>query len=192
MNWSGRGLTIIADENDYNRVLDTHYLTLWDAKQHKPPIKYETFIVDLIPSARINDRAFVLTFYVMLDGPALRLCDWGFICMCKDPKDVIALCLNESTVRVFPQEYTGDSASVLEQVREIVKDCEEFFRPGASATNYKIYNMDVLVDESGKCWLLEFNSYYKFYDMLPQPPYSDTMRGIMDWTYKFGIKPRLL
>jgi len=188
---SGRGVTVIANDVDYNHVLETHYLTTWDARRHDPPVKYETFIMDMIPSSRINDRAFVLTLYVMLDGPILRMCDWGFICMCKNPEDVIALCLSESTVMTFPQEYPGDSARVLEQAREIVKDCEVLFRPGASEKNYKIYSMDVLVDENEKCWLLEFNSNYKFYDMLPRPPYSDAMRGIMDWTYQFGIKPRL-
>ncbi len=189
--WSGRGITILSNEAEYNNLLDVHYKTMWEAKHHNPPATYETFIADLIPSKRIDNRAFVITMYVMLDGPSLRLCDHGFICMCGAPDDIIAVCLDESIVRVFPQEYPGDSAGVLSQMREIVRDCEQFFRAGAPKKNYKIYNMDILVDEDEKCWLLEFNSYFKFYDMLPTPPYSDAMRGIAEWTYKYGIKPRL-
>jgi len=191
ISWGGWSTKIISNERDYSDVLMYHYKTMVSLKKKKPMPLFETFIVDLIPSRRINDRAFVLTMYVMLDGDNLRVCNYGFICLSRKPDSLIAICDNESTVLTFPQEYTGDSDAVMVQIRDIVADCEQFFRPAASQKNYKVYNMDILIDENEKCWLLEFNSYFAFYDMLPEPPYSDAMRGIMEWTYKYGIKPRL-
>lgn len=189
--WSGSGIKIITNNSEYNETLRNYHSAQWEIQRGKLKAKYNTFILDFIQSKRIDNRAFVITMYVMLDGEHLRLCDYGFICVSKDEKDPIAVCLDEDTARTFPQEYPGDSADVLAQMREIVKDCEQFFRAGAHDKNYKVYNMDVIVDENNKCWLVEFNAYFKFYDMLPRPPYSDAMHGIMEWMYKWGIKPRL-
>lgn len=169
-------IAIISDENDYNNIHDE--------------TKRDIFISELIPSKRINDRAFVLTMYVMLDGANLRLCDYGFVCLCDNTNDIVCYS-GESIARSFPQEYPGDSGHVLGQIRAIVGDCEQFFLAGASKKCYKVYKMDISVDENEKCWLLEFSPYFKFYNMLPEQPYSDTMCGIMDWVYKYGIRPRL-
>jgi hypothetical protein len=189
--WAGGDLHVV--QNDLTEVLANYQRNIVAVNQynytHSTNEQYYLYVSKFIESDRINGRPFILTFYAVVRSPdgeaTIKLYEKATICL--GGVD-IALCGKHEQVLIFPDEYGRTSSNIMRQMNNIVIDLARASN-GIKSNGYALINIDVIVDSNDKCWLIECNKYYTFYDMPPEGAYFSFMKGLMEFTFRHGIEP---